>query len=140
LPIRLTPDVRAIDEIAATDALLWLGNAAAAAPYLTALRQSNSDVPLWLGPWGADPVLAERADTLEQVYWIGWLDERYDAWVEEMRVGGVPTTPLAYLTYRATEAAVATVRNAPRTPTTWRAQMYVIDERGASHPVAVEAR
>jgi len=118
--------------IAATDALFWLDRPERSAPYIETLRLHHPTVPLWLGPWGSDPVWAERTANRTALYWVGWIDDAYPSWREE----ATPASPAAYLTYRATEAALATIKtlSLPSVPT-WRAQPFALQPDGSSRPL-----
>jgi len=95
--------------LTADDALLWLGDVASGAAYLEELRLFYPDMPFWLGPWGGDPVFVERTTSQHAVYWISWLDERYDAWQQIAISQGISPSSATYLTYRATEAALVNI-------------------------------
>ncbi len=125
-------DVR---KIATTDALFWLASPEHSAAYIEALRSYQPNVPFWLGPWGGDPVWAERTTNHTALYWVGWIDDRFPQWRSEVTAQGGPNSPAAYLTYRATEAALTTIETVavPSVPT-WRPQLFALQNNSTSSP------
>jgi branched-chain amino acid transport system substrate-binding protein len=128
LPVRLSDDPAAV---AAGEAVMWLGAPDTGAAYLAALRARQPDVDFWLGPAGSDPVFAEQTATRERVYWVVWTDDDYNGWA----AAHAPSTPSAYLVYRATQEAlrksVGPV-NAVLSPLTWRVQAYTLGADGGA--------
>lgn len=122
--------------IYATDALFWLASPESSTIYIEELRPTQPDVPFWLGPWGSDPVWAERTASHTELYWVSWVDDGYPRWRREVPAQGVPNSPTAYLTYRATEAALATIEtvSTPAVPT-WRSQRFALQNDGSSSPL-----
>ncbi len=109
---------------------MWLGAPDSAATYLSALRARQPDAEFWLGPAGGDPVFTERADTHERIYWVVWTDQDYNAWA----AAHTPSTPSAYLVFRATQEALRKATGqagATLSPSTWRVQAYTFDAGGA---------
>ncbi len=126
LPVRLSDDPATV---VAGEAVMWLGAPDTGAAYLTALRARQPDAEFWLGPAGGDPVFAERAATHERVHWVVWTDDGYNAWAATH----APSTPSAYLVYRATQAALRKSvgpANAKLPPPTWRVQAYTLGADG----------
>jgi hypothetical protein len=120
-------------EIAATDALFWLGRTAMGAAYINDLRPHQPEVPFWLGPWGSDPILGEQTLFRAGIYWVGWSDDGYPRWATAAAAEGIPNAATAYLTYRAVEAALATVDlAAPPTVPTWWSQRFTLQPDGTS--------
>ncbi|MDQ3250490.1 MAG: ABC transporter substrate-binding protein [Chloroflexota bacterium] len=119
-----------------TDAILWLGNPAEGAVYLARVRQTQPDVPFWMGPEGGDPVFAERAPIRGPVYWATWLDDAYASWA----AAHPSPTPAAYRVYQATRQAIAAVTGTAlsASPRHWRVQLFILDESGASYPFTVD--
>lgn len=135
LPLERLHNVNATEDalvLSPDDALLWLGDVASGAAYLEEIRQFHPAIPFWLGPWGDDPVFFERTTSRHAVYWISWVDERYDLWQKDASLQGVPTSPTAYLTYRATEAVLASVGYTvpSAAPSTWRRQVFTVNDAG----------
>lgn len=96
-----------LEAVRSTDAVLWLGDVAQGAYYLAQLRQVQAEVPFWLGPAGGDPVFIEHAvaqgvEPGDGLYWATWLDVQYAEWHQRTDL-----SPSAYLTYRATQQAIA---------------------------------
>ncbi|MEZ4709564.1 MAG: hypothetical protein R3A44_20305 [Caldilineaceae bacterium] len=89
------------------DAVLWLGDPAGAANFLNRLRLEQPHVPFWMGASGGDPVFAERADSLDNVYWAIGVDDGFANW----QAAEPAAAPFAYLIYRATQLAIAGVEN-----------------------------
>ncbi len=134
LPVQVGDDLATVPE---DGAVLWLGLADGAATFLTALRTRLADVPLWMGPWGGDPVFFERAGSYEHVYWVTWTDARFEEWAETHD----PNTPAAYLVYRATEEALRAAGHqmpADDAPNTWYLQAYALRADGSSIPFLLE--
>ena len=126
LPVRLSDDPAAV---AGDEAVMWLGAPDSAATYLSTLRARQPDAEFWLGPAGGDPVFAERADTHERIYWVVWTDQDYNAWA----AAHTPSTPSAYLVFRATQEAVRRATGqagATLSPSTWRVQAYTFGAGG----------
>ncbi len=126
LPVRLSDDPAAV---ASGEAVMWLGAADTGAAYLADLRARQPDAEFWLGPAGGDPVFAERAATHKRVHWVVWTDDDYNAWA----AAHAPSTPSAYLVYRATQAALRESvgqASAKLPPSTWRVQAYTMGAAG----------
>ena len=88
-------------------AVLWMGEPAGAASFLNRLRPEQPQVPFWMGNSGGDPVFAERAQSLDNVYWAIWTDDGFASWHQ----GEPAAPPFAYLIYRATQMALAGVES-----------------------------
>ncbi len=99
LPLLLEPT----PAIQPTDAVFWLGNANDGATYFTELRKRFPDVPFLLAPHTDELIFSEQTQINGPVYWFYWQDEGYAQW--HMRYADQP--PIAYLTYRATQQAIA---------------------------------
>ncbi len=84
------------------DGILWLGDPAEGAAQLNRLRQDGWTAPFWFGPWGGDPIVRERSNVHTGIYWAIWQDNHYTSWSENHE----PSSPFAYLVYRATERAL----------------------------------
>lgn len=106
LPVLISDQIAAVEP---TDAILWLGASETGAAYLRALRADEPYVPFLLGPQAADPIFAEHAQLSGPVYLLFWLDDGYELWRQQH--GEQP--PLAYLTYRATQHAIAQLQGQP---------------------------
>lgn len=100
LPLGLHESVAAIQS---TDAVLWLGDAEAGAVYFTALRARFASVPFLLGPQADEPIFSEQTQISGPVYLLYWQDDGYEQW--RTRYPDGPS--MAYLTYRATQTAIA---------------------------------
>lgn len=132
LPVRLSNDPASVND---GEAVLWLGAADSGAAYLDDLRAGQPDAQFWLGLAGDDPVFAERTAARTRVYWVVWVDDGYNAWA----AAHSPSSPSAYLVYRATQAALrkmADPDDAPPPPPTWRVQAYTFDAAGDPVPYA----
>lgn len=130
MPVRLSDDPGAVTP---GEAVLWLGAADSGAAYLTALRAQQPDAEFWLGPAGDDPVFIERAATRLRVYWVVWVDDDYNAWAATHS----PSTPSAYLVYRAAQAALRKIDdqgNAALPSPSWRVQAYTFGASGEPLP------
>ncbi len=130
MPVRVHDDPATV---AGGEAVLWLGAADSGAAYLNALRAQQPDVEFWLGPAGGDPVFIERAETRRRVYWVVWVDDDYNAWAATHS----PSTPSAYLVYRAAQAALREIDdqgNAALPSPTWRVQAYTFGASGEPLP------
>jgi len=125
-----------IDQVEATDAILFLGSPADAATFVSALRQTHEAVPFWMGPQGGDPILYERASRVDKVYWATWIDEGYEEWVTTHQ----PATPSAYLVYKATERAIRAIvdhdtepeNNAPEGNVVPQMRLFSVEPNGIS--------
>ena len=130
LPVRLSDDPATVGR---NESVMWLGAPDAGATYLAALRAVQADTPFWLGSAGGDPVFAERAESRKHVYWVVWTDDDYNGWAATH----TPSTPSAYLVYRATQEAVrqATGQASATQPSpTWRVQAYAFGVAGETVP------
>lgn len=120
------------------DAVLHAGDAATVAGYLHALRARQPNVPLYLGFQGEDPVFKEHSQITDEVYWMVWLDDSYEAWTAEHGI----ESPLRYLVYRATITAIQ-VANGESPAGGLRIHWYAFDENGhwraVREPVSVSA-
>ena len=113
----------------ARDAVFWLGTADAGASYVQGLRTVLPSVPFWLGPQGGDPVFAERAPQVGDIYWATWSTLDYNEWAATH----APSTPNAYLVYMATRDAINAVSGmAPQPSTPWQVVRFEIGNDGAS--------
>ncbi|MEZ4664187.1 MAG: hypothetical protein R2911_42195 [Caldilineaceae bacterium] len=137
IPVQFADEPTAVQ---ADDAVLWLGDPAGAANFLNRLRLDQPQVPFWMGVNGGDPVFAERAQSLDNVYWAIEVDDGFDAWLQATPAA----PPLAYLIYQATQLAIAVVEN-QASPSAWTRsdlvdspphfQLYQIRTDGVSSPV-----
>ncbi|MBX3012784.1 MAG: ABC transporter substrate-binding protein [Caldilineaceae bacterium] len=109
LPFLFSSDVTAVQP---TDSVLWLGTAEAGAAYFSALRVRYPAVPFFMGPQADSPIFAEHARISGPVSLFVWRDEGYAAW----RVHYPTAAPRDYLTYRATQQAIARVLGQPGLP------------------------
>ena len=106
-----------ITAIQATDAVFWLGNAKDGAAYFTALRNRFPAVPFLLAPYADDPIFSEQTAISGPVYVLYWQDDGYGQW----RTRYPDQPPVAYLTYRATQIAIAQKLGQPtRANPSWR--------------------
>lgn len=129
LPVRLSDDPAGIQE---DTAVFWMGSPEAGAAYLDRLRQVQPQVLFLLGSAGDDPVFAERAGGLEQIFWTTWTDEGYNDWA----VNHTVNSPTAYLVYRATTAALADITGVTLdSPPSWSVQVLRLDAPGTWSPV-----
>ncbi len=140
LPVALlngaTADLLNTSVLNERDALFWLGDPASGAEYFETIRQAHPEISFWLGPWGSDPIFRERTTAPRFVYWVSWIDDGYKAWQQAATRHGIPDSPAAYLTFRATVAALVTVDLLPPAPTAhWQLQTFAIQEDGTSQPV-----
>lgn len=102
--------------VQANDAIFYGGEPAAAALYLQTVRQTQRDVPFFVGPGTESSVFAAHSTALHAVYVVSWQDAGYTAWAAEHQ----PASPLAYWVYRATQAAIAEIAEVPLvTESTW---------------------
>ena len=126
LPVPVIADATTTQmAIQATDAVLWLGDVAAAATFLANLRKQQPNVPLWIGGQGHNPLFYELTTALNEgqgpVYWIAWIDDEYIAWSASHE----PATLSAYLVYRATEQAIRMTVKQPWVESTgWQLQVF----------------
>jgi branched-chain amino acid transport system substrate-binding protein len=119
-------------QVTATDAVIWLGAPDTGAAFLRAVRQTQPDAPFWLvGLQGGDPVFAERAGGIRQVFWAVWSDGGYHAW----SATHAQATPNAYLTYRAAASALAHLTGAPTAvESRWEVLLFRLAVDGAPQP------
>jgi branched-chain amino acid transport system substrate-binding protein len=139
-PVRVSIDVAALPNHEET--VIWLGDAAAAADYLIALRIAAPEAPFWLAFNGDTPIFAQRVlrtaspngeiALLGPVYWAAWLDDEYTSWAETHQ----PNTPTAYVTYRATQRAIAQITGADTPNATSRLFIFQLQADGSSRLVA----
>jgi hypothetical protein len=119
------------DELASIqpgDAIFWLGSPEAGAIYFTALRTRYPDVPFFLGPQAASPIFSERTQITDPIYLLFWLDDGYEQW--RARYGS--QSPTAYVTYRATQQAIAMSLGQAWPPShAWRVEMVNVAMDGA---------
>jgi branched-chain amino acid transport system substrate-binding protein len=122
--------------VAAGEAVFWLGSPEEGAAWLAAVRRRDQLAPFVLGPQGEDPVFAERVlgggGTLQSVYWTIWTDADYTTWTASHSV----SSPNAYLVYRAALAALdsATTHTLDAPPSSWVVQVFRYDDEGAWFP------
>lgn len=105
------------------DAVLWLGDPAQGAAWLTELRR-RSDAPFFLGtPYGA-AIFAAHAPREAAAYWMLWQDVEYNRWSETHAPASTPIQAnTTYVTYRAACAAMARLTHAPSpSATAWQVQ------------------
>lgn len=117
------------------DGVLWLGDAAGGARFVSALRARLPGTPIWLGPWAVDPVLFEHLRAAgfadwERLYWITWLDQEYPVWAE----AHVGASPMLYLTQQAARRALASVTDAPLPAQEWYPFVFAVAQSGESVP------
>lgn len=140
------------------DALFWLDTPEAAAAFLATQDVSGWEpVSLWFGPAGDDPLLGELflsefTFDSNKIYWVTWLDNHYIAAdapeANDQRTASndstSPTplapfrslTPTAYLTYRATQAAIASLNPIYiPPPAQWRVVTFARQSDGTSRRV-----
>lgn len=134
VPINIPADLMMhVEQIEPGDALFWLGSPENGAALLSHLQERPLDVAFWLGPQGGNPVFAELVAITEEVYWATWLDSAYPAWQEQAAAASLPQSPAAYLTYRATEMAIATVFDEPHsTQPAWEIYLFALRADGTS--------
>lgn len=135
ITVAMWTDEISIDE---TDAILWLGDAADGTALLNGLRDEGWAAPFWFGPWGGDPIVRERTNTRHGIYWAIWQDSHYTSWSESHE----PSSPFAYLVYRATEHTIGKVLNIETNsaPSSldgggWEVAFYAIGEDGLSYRI-----
>jgi hypothetical protein len=128
MPVVMSHDPAAVQE---GDAVLWLGSAADGADYLNRLRMLRDDTPFWLGMQGADPVFAERAVGLQNVYWTMWAPIGYNPEIAP----NFPDTPDAQIVYVATLTALYRIAaGSSPAPQQWQLQTFDLSS-GSSVPV-----
>jgi len=124
-------DYPPIQEIQANDGILWLGLPDAAADYVTDLRRTQPDVPVWLAsPFGTD-VFARRADLSGPTFFAAWLTDDYEPWA----TNHTPNSPTAFQIYQATQAAI-TAALAPASDTSsltpiWTVALFRLTSDGS---------
>lgn len=124
LPILHSEDLA---DITAQDAVFWLGDVAEGASYLCRLRTQQPTVPVWFGPAGDPPLLAELCPISGPVAFVTWLDDGYTEWAQAHAL----PSPLAYLTYRATLQAIAQINGEQMLGVpTWRVTYFTIQPDG----------
>ena len=106
IPVLISDEVAVVEP---ADAVFWLGSPEMGAVYLTALRAYAPHVPFLLGPQADDPIFVEHTQLSGPVYLLFWLDDGYEQWRSQQRVA----SPIAYLTYRATQQAIAQMLGQP---------------------------
>lgn len=122
-------------EVAATDAVFWLGDAVAGATFLTQLRQTQPAVPFWLGLQGEDPVFTAFTAVRTGIYWAAWADSGYDQWAQTHS----PATLLAYQVYLATQQAIAQFADpSEQSQGSWSIRLFVLQSDGSSQPLLPE--
>jgi branched-chain amino acid transport system substrate-binding protein len=129
LPVVVLADPTAITD---QDAVFWLGDAAAAADFLTRLRVMQPQVPFWLGTQAEDPVFMERTAIRTGVYWAAWADRGYDQWAQTHN----PTTLYAYQCYAAAKQAINQIigsREAKQA--VWQIHLFTLLPDGHSRPL-----
>ncbi len=100
LPVLVSDQLATIQS---QDAIFWGGAPETGAAYFSALRTQFPNVPFFLGPQADSPIFAELTRITGPVYWLFWLDDGYEQW----RIQSATPSPIAYLTYRATQQAIA---------------------------------
>ena len=123
------------------ETVIWLGDAATAADELIRLRINAPEAPFWLAFNGDTPIFAQRllrtADPngeiapLGPVYWAAWMDDGYTSWAETHQ----PNTPTAYVTYRATQRAIAQITGAQIVNASQRLFIFQLQADGSSRLV-----
>lgn len=109
--------------IQATDAVFWLGDAKAGALYFTDLRMRFPNVPFLLAPYADEPIFSEQTQISGPVYLLCWQDDGYERW----RTRYPDQPPSAYLTYRATAAAITqSLGAATSADASWRLQTVAL--------------
>lgn len=106
MPVLISDAVAVVEP---ADAVFWLGSPERGAVYLTALRAYAPHVPFLLGPQADDPIFVEHTQLSGPVYLLFWLDDGYEQWRSQQRMA----PPIAYLTYRATQQAIAQMLGQP---------------------------
>lgn len=110
-----------------TDAVLWLGSPEAGARYFTALRAQDSTVPFFLGPQADHLIFSEHTQIIGPVSLLFWVDDDYEQWQAQYGT----TLPTAYLTYRATQQAIAHSLGQLWPPShSWRVQIGTVSRDG----------
>jgi hypothetical protein len=126
LPLVLSDEVTVVQP---TDAVVWLGSPEAGALYFAALRTLHPALPFFLGPQADSPIFSEHVQISGPVYLLFWVDDGYEQW--RVRAEGQP--PTAYLTYRATQQAIAlSIGQAWPQSQGWRLQVVAVT--GAQRP------
>lgn len=112
-----------ITDIQPEDAVFWLGSPEAGASYLTMLRAHDPTIPFLLGPQADSPIFTELTQNTGRVFLLIWVDDGYIQW--SARYAG--QSPTAYLTYRATEQAIAEILGQPRPQSqSWQVQAILV--------------
>ena len=129
---------------ASVDGILWLGDAAAGAAFLTRLRSENRTVPFWTTSIGGDPVFAsllpEQLDgaAFGPVYWGIALKGNVNATeYREWAATHAPTAPTAYAVYLATQAALDQVAENGTRSETQTLAIFTLEPAGSSELVAI---
>lgn len=140
-PVRVDLDATAP---ANQDVVIWLGDAAAAADALIALRHSSPETPFWLAINGDTPIFAQRvlrtpapsgpATTLGPVFWVAWLDDGYPSWAAQHQ----PNSPTAYVAYRSTQRAIAQILHQDTSLQPERLFVFQLQSDGSSQLVEGE--
>lgn len=136
-PVRFSSDPA---DVASTETILWLGNAADGASYLIQLRSYRADVPFWLAVGGEPSIFYQRvvhglelnpaSPPLGPVYWAAWLDDGYEGWAATH----TPNSPTAYAVYRATQTAIAEIIGEPSLSSIPRLYIFQLTEDGQYLP------
>lgn len=122
MPVLISDEVAVVEPV---DVVFWLGSPEMAAVYLTALRAFAPQVPFLLGPQADDPIFAEHTQLSGPVYLLYWLDDGYEQWRSQQRTA----PPIAYLTYRATQQAIAQMLGQPLPQRqSWRIAAVPVDK------------
>lgn len=122
-------DNRSIEEF---ESILWLDEPAAGIALLNRLREEGWTAPFWFGTWGGDPVVRERSQVYSGIYWAIWQDARYTEWSKNHE----PSSPFAYLVYRATERAIGNIlknEELGHDSASWQVVFYALKEDGLSY-------
>lgn len=119
------------------DGVLWMGDAAGAARFVSQVRDRLPGTPVWLAPWAVDPVFVEHLRATgfsdwSRLYWITWLDREYAVWAAAHKDG----TPFTYLTEQAARQAIASVTGAPLPAQVWQLHIFEVAPTGESVPAS----
>lgn len=125
-------DYPPIQEIQANDGILWLGLPHAAADYVTDLRRTQPDVPVWLAsPFGTD-IFTRRVDLSGPTFFAAWLTNEYEGWAADH----TPNSPAAFQIYQATQAAIITAlapdSDSSRPGPTWAVGLFRLNKDGST--------
>lgn len=127
---RLAGSASDVAALSGDEAIFWLGAPAAAADFINLLRPLHSEMPLWIGLGGSDPVLTERANIDRKLYWLAWSNPHYNGWAAQH----TSPTPEAFLVYQATQAAIDAVRGAATSTEPWHVELFEYGPDGEIRP------